>query len=72
MCFFFFMYIFRHPYWAHDYNSSVLRSQSFHNGVGQFNNLQLRQQFSEDSFNKNCWTVMSTESSDGEEFGDHA
>lgn len=53
-------------------NSSVLRSQSFHNGVGQFNNLQLRQQFSEDSFNKNRWTVMSTESSDEEEFGDNA
>ncbi|XP_055313191.1 uncharacterized protein LOC129574762 isoform X2 [Sitodiplosis mosellana] len=53
-------------------DSAVLRSQSFHSGVGQFNNLQLRQQFSEDSFNKNRWTVMSTESSDEEEFGDNA
>lgn len=52
--------------------SAVLRSQSFHSGVAQFNNLQLRQQFSEDSFNKNHWTVTSTESSDEEEFGDHA
>ncbi|XP_031616638.1 uncharacterized protein LOC116336715 [Contarinia nasturtii] len=53
-------------------SSAVLRSQSFHSGVGQFNNLQLRQQFSEDSFNKNRWTVMSTESSDEEEFGENA
>lgn len=51
-------------------SSAVLRSQSFHSGVGQFNNLQLRQQFSEDSFNKNRWT--STESSDEEEFGETA
>lgn len=56
----------RQPY------SAVLRSQSFHSGVAQFNNLQLRQQFSEDSFNKNHWTMTSTESSDEEEFGDHA
>lgn len=53
-------------------DSAVLRSQSFHSGVAQFNNLQLRQQFSEDSFNKNQWTVMSTESSDEEEFGEIA
>lgn len=52
-------------------SNAVFRSQSFHSGVGQINNLQLRQQFREDSFNKDHWTVMSTESSDGEEFGDN-
>lgn len=50
---------------------AVLRSQSFHSGVGQLNSLQLRQQFSEDSFDKNRWTMVSTEPSDEEdEFGD--
>lgn len=50
---------------------AVLRSQSFHSGVGQLNSLQLRQQFSEDSFDKNRWAMVSTEPSDEEdEFGD--
>lgn len=45
----------------------MLRSQSFHAGVEQFNNHQVRQQFSEDSFNKNQWAIMSTESSGDED-----